>query len=158
MSSEGIRLQGLNGSYPAKKAAELKENDVIIWNYGYQSRVLSVIPTASGKSVKVLLESSDKVVRERILRSNRCVAVKKMNMRVKDPITMHPIEKALVEQKSGRRSLAADVTMILEQFTTVDLLKYFVSRLKGETLLRYFLVQQIIANEARKETEENYGK
>ncbi len=53
-------LQGI-GSVPAKAVRELDPfgGDIILWNYGYKSRVLRTIPSPSGKTFSVVLQSLD---------------------------------------------------------------------------------------------------
>lgn len=66
-----IKLQGIPGYHPGTPVSELKAGDVIIWNYGYTSKVLSIEPT--GKcSYKLTTENNGKTY-ERIFRGTRLV-------------------------------------------------------------------------------------
>lgn len=70
-----IQLQGI-GKVEAKKVNELNIGDVIMWNFGYTSTVVDLIPTKSGKSIKCMLRSNqDGVIRDRTMRSDRLVAI-----------------------------------------------------------------------------------
>jgi hypothetical protein len=73
-------LQGI-GDVPAVKAGTITKGMTLRWNYGYESKVLSVKPSSSGKSVTVKLQGYDDKGRktsigERTLRSDRLVGVK----------------------------------------------------------------------------------
>lgn len=55
---------------------ELKTGDVIMWNYGYTSTVVDLIPSKTGKTITCLLKSNqDGVVRERKMGAERLVAI-----------------------------------------------------------------------------------
>lgn len=70
-----IHLEGMYGMQPAKRASEIKVGDVLLWNYGYTSRVLEVTPSKTGKSVTVLLKNDTTGnINPRLMRSNRLVA------------------------------------------------------------------------------------
>ena len=50
--------------------------DVIMWNYGYTSTVVDLIPSKTGKTITCLLKSNqDGVVRERKMGAERLVAI-----------------------------------------------------------------------------------
>lgn len=71
---EKITLQGIYGMLEAKMVKDLVVGDVITWNYGYQSKVIELIPSKSGKSVNVILQSlSDGVIRNRSMRATSLV-------------------------------------------------------------------------------------
>lgn len=44
-----MRLQGI-GMCEAVEASNLKIGDVVIWNYGYKSQVVDIIPSKTGKT------------------------------------------------------------------------------------------------------------
>ena len=70
-----VHLQGV-GDKLAKKVCELKIGDVIMWNWGYTSTVVDLIPNKSGKSIKCVLKSShDGIIRDRLMRSETLVAI-----------------------------------------------------------------------------------
>lgn len=53
-----INLQGLPYPVPAVRAADLRPGTVIVWNYGYTSTVVSVVPSATGKSLTLTTRSN----------------------------------------------------------------------------------------------------
>lgn len=69
-----IKLQGIYGRKEAKAVKDLKIGDVITWNYGYQSEVVEMIPSKTGKTFTVMLRSlQDGIVRDRKMRADRLV-------------------------------------------------------------------------------------
>ena len=46
-----VKLQGIYNKQEAKAVKELKTGDVIMWNYGYTSTVVDLIPSKTGKSI-----------------------------------------------------------------------------------------------------------
>ena len=71
-----IKLQGLYGLKNAKPVNELKNGDVIIWNFGYKSEVVGLTPSKTGKTYVVSLNSQqDGVIRERKMSATNLVAV-----------------------------------------------------------------------------------
>ena len=60
----------------AKAVKELKTGDVIVWNYGYTSTVVDLIPSKTGKTITCMLKSNqDGVIRERKMGAERLVAI-----------------------------------------------------------------------------------
>lgn len=50
--------------------------DVIVWNYGYTSTVVDLIPSKTGKTITCMLKSNqDGVIRERKMGAERLVAI-----------------------------------------------------------------------------------
>ena len=45
-----VKLQGIYNKQEAKAVKELKTGDVIMWNYGYTSTVVDLIPSKTGKT------------------------------------------------------------------------------------------------------------
>ena len=71
-----VKLQGIYNKQEAKTVKELKTGDVIMWNYGYTSTVVDLIPSKTGKTITCLLKSNqDGVVRERKMSAERLVAI-----------------------------------------------------------------------------------
>ena len=69
-----VKLQGIYNKQEAKAVKELKTGDVIMWNYGYTSTVVDLIPSKTGKTITCLLKSNqDGVVRERKMGAERLV-------------------------------------------------------------------------------------
>lgn len=76
-----VSLQGI-GKTPAIKAGSIKKGMTLKWNFGYTSKVLSVTPSKSGKSVEIETQGFDQFGRKtsvgkRTLRADRLVGVKK---------------------------------------------------------------------------------
>lgn len=71
-----IKLQGIYNQQAAKAVKELKTGDVIVWNYGYTSTVVDLIPSKTGKTITCMLKSNqDGVIRERKMGAERLVAI-----------------------------------------------------------------------------------
>lgn len=69
-----IKLQGIYGKKEAKEIKDLKIGDVITWNYGYQSEVVEMIPSKTGKTFTVMLKSlSDGIIRDRKMKATTLV-------------------------------------------------------------------------------------
>ena len=49
-----VKLQGIYNKQEAKAVKELKTGDVIMWNYGYTSTVVDLIPSKTGKTIIIL--------------------------------------------------------------------------------------------------------
>lgn len=47
----GVHLQGFRGYFEGTKAIDIKVGDVLVWNYGLLSKVISKEISPSGKSV-----------------------------------------------------------------------------------------------------------
>lgn len=52
-----VKLQGIYNKQEAKAVKELKTGDVIMWNYGYTSTVVDLIPSKTGKTITCLLKA-----------------------------------------------------------------------------------------------------
>jgi len=71
-----VKLQGIHGQQPAKAVKELKTGDVIVWNFGYTSTVVELIPSKTGKTITCMLKSNqDGIIRERKMSAERLVAI-----------------------------------------------------------------------------------
>lgn len=71
-----MRLQGISRELEDKKVSDLVIGDIIVWNYGYKSEVVSIEYTKSKKSINLKLKSlQDGIIRDRLLRSAKLVAV-----------------------------------------------------------------------------------
>lgn len=69
-----IKLQGIYRMQEAKEVKDLKIGDVITWNYGYQSKVVNMIPSKTGKTITLSLESlDDNIVRTRKMKATTLV-------------------------------------------------------------------------------------
>lgn len=52
-----VKLQGIYGQQKGTAVKNLKVGDVIVWNYGYKSEVLELIPSKTGKTITAILKS-----------------------------------------------------------------------------------------------------
>ena len=50
----GVHLQGFKGYFEGTKAIDIKVGDVLVWNYGLLSKVISKEMSPSGKSVYLI--------------------------------------------------------------------------------------------------------
>lgn len=141
-----VKLQGIYGKKNAIPAAELKPGMVTVWNYGYTETVKSVEPTKSGKSVKcVIISNESGNEHTRTMRADRLVAVKEEEAK-------NPIDKAIAEREKTIYGIYSDIGTALDDFTTSELVEYYIERF-GSGVLRDFVEQQIIAAEISKEKE-----
>ena len=71
-----VKLQGIYNKQEAKAVKELKTGDVIVWNFGYTSTVVELIPSKTGKTITSMLKSNqDGIIRERKMSAERLVAI-----------------------------------------------------------------------------------
>lgn len=141
-----VKLQGISGQQAGTRAKDLKIGDVCVWNYGMKSEVMEIIPSKTGKTFIFKMKSfSDGVIRERKMGANTLVVVEPKN----EEEPTHPVEKALKERKTTYNGIYSDVGVALDKFSTEELAKYYLEKF-GDGGLRYFLEQQIIANEINK--------
>lgn len=144
-----IKLQGIHSPQKAIPAGDLKPGIVTVWNFGFTETIKKVDHTKSGKSVKCLIVS-DETGNEhtRTMRVDRLVAVKEVEE--EDP--KNPIDKALASRQKTYSGIYSDVGTALDAFSTSELAEYYMQRF-GDSALRYFLEQGIIAAEISKEKE-----
>ena len=142
-----IKLQGIYSPQKAIPAGELKPGMVTVWNYGFTETIKKVETTKSGKSVKCLIVS-DETGNEhtRTIRVDRLVAVKE------EEEPKNPIEKALASRQKTYSGIYSDVGTALDAFSTSELAEYYIQRF-GDSALRYFIEQGIIAAEISREKE-----
>ena len=71
-----MKLQGVYGEQKEKAVEDLRIGDVIMWNYGYKSEVVELIPSKTGKTITYMLRSlQDNIVRDRKMGAKRKVAI-----------------------------------------------------------------------------------
>lgn len=71
-----VKLQGLYGEKKGTATKDLKIGDIIIWNFGYKSEVVEIIPSKTGKTIQFMLKScEDGTVRCRKMGAERLVVV-----------------------------------------------------------------------------------
>lgn len=71
-----VKLQGIAGQQAGTAVKDLKIGDILIWNYGYKSEVVELIPSKTGKTITAMLRSQqDGQIRARKMGSERLVVV-----------------------------------------------------------------------------------
>lgn len=141
-----IKLQGISGQQKGTATKDLKVGDVIIWNYGYKSEVVEIIPSKTGKTITFMLKSLESGnINPRKMGANTLVVVEKQE---EEP--RNEVEKAIRNRKETHNGIYSDMGTALDKFSTEELVDYFINILGCESSLRYYLEQQIIANEINK--------
>lgn len=142
-----IKLQGISGQQEGTATKNLKIGDVIIWNYGMKSEVVEIIPSKTGKTITFMLKScQDGEIRSRKMGAERLVTVEKKQQ--EEP--KNDVEKAIQNRKQTYNGIYSDIGIALDKFSTEELMKFYVEKY-GESTIRYYLEQQIIAGEINKE-------
>lgn len=71
-----IKLQGISGQQAGTHAKDLKIGNIIVWDYGYKSEVVEIVPSKTGKTFTFLLKSlEDGKIRDRKMGADRLVVV-----------------------------------------------------------------------------------
>lgn len=141
-----VKLQGIQGQQKGTPTKDLKCGDIIIWNYGYKSEVVEIVPSKTGKTITFMLKSfEDGQIRSRKMGADRLVVVEEKQE--EEPI--NEIAKAIKNRKKSHYNIYSEVGVVLDKFTTVELVEYYLEEF-GDGGLRYFLEQQLIANEINK--------
>lgn len=52
-----VKLQGISGNQTGTPTKKLKIGDVIVWNFGYKSKVVEINPSKTGKTITFMLKS-----------------------------------------------------------------------------------------------------
>lgn len=144
--SNTIKLQGISGQQNAIPTKELKVGDFIIWNYGYKSEVVEIIPSKTGKTITFMLKSLESGnINPRKMGADRLVAVEKKQ----EEESRNEVEKAIRNRKETYNGIYSDIGMVLDKFSTEELAKFYLEKF-GDGGLRYWLEQQIIASEINK--------
>lgn len=142
-----IKLQGIYGHHEGTATKDLKIGDVIVWNYGYKSEVVEIIPSKTGKTITFMLKSLDSGnISPRKMGAERLVVVEKKQ----EAEPKNKVEKAIKNLKKTYYGIYSDVGTVLDNFTTKELADYYINILGCESSLRYYLEQQIIADEINK--------
>lgn len=142
-----VKLQGIYGQQTGTPTKDLKVGDVIIWNYGYKSEVVEIIPSKTGKTITFMLKSLDSGnISPRKMVAERLVVVEKKQ----EAEPKNKVEKAIKNLKKTYYGIYSDVGTVLDNFTTKELADYYINILGCESSLRYYLEQQIIADEINK--------
>lgn len=71
-----VKLQGIYGHQHGTPVKNLKVGDVIIWNFGYKSEVVALLPSKTGKTITAMLKSfEDGQIRPRKMGAERLVVI-----------------------------------------------------------------------------------
>lgn len=139
-----IKLQGICGQQEAIPTKQLKVGDLIVWNFGYKSEVIEIMPSKTGKTITFMLKSLDSGnISPRKMGADRLVAVEQKEE------TKSQIDKAIENRKETYNGIYGDVGNALDKFSTLELADYYLKRF-GDGGLRYFLEEQITAAEINK--------
>lgn len=140
-----IKLQGISGQKKGTPAKGLKVGDVIVWNYGYKSEVVEIIPSKTSKTITFMLKSLESGnINPRKMRADSLVVVDE-----KEEEPTNEIEKAIQGREKTYYGIYSDVGTVLDKFSTEELAKFYIEKF-GDGGLRYFLEQQIITSEINK--------
>lgn len=144
--SNTIKLQGIYGTKEGTPTKKLKVGDVIVWNYGYKSEVIEIIPSKTGKTITFMLKSFESGnISPRKMGSDRLVVVEKK----KEEEPQNEVEKAIRNRKETYNGIYSDIGTVLDKFSTEELAKFYLEKF-GDGGLRYWLEQQIVASEISK--------
>ena len=141
-----VKLQGMYGAQKGTPTKDLKVGDVIVWNYGYKSEVVEIIPSKTGKTITFMLRSLESGnVNPRKMGADRLVVIEEKKPEEPDS----EVERAIRNRKETYNGIYSDIGTALDKFNTEELAKYYLDRF-GDGGLRYFLEQQIISAEINK--------
>ena len=144
--SNTIKLQGIHGAQKGTPTKFLKVGDVIVWNYGYKSQVVEIIPSKTGKTFTFMLKSLESGnISSRKMGADRLVVVEEKQ----EEEPTNEVEKAIRNRKETYNGIYSDVGVVLDKFSTEELVKFYLEKF-GDGGLRYWLEQQIIASEISK--------
>ena len=142
-----VKLQGIYGQQKGTSTKNLKVGDIIIWNYGYKSEVVEIIPSKTGKTITFMLKSLESgKINPRKMDADRLVVVEEKTQEEKK----NEVEKAIQNRKETYNGIYSDIGTALDRFSTAELADYYINVLGCESSLRYYLEQQITANEINK--------
>ena len=141
-----VKLQGIYGTKEGTPTKNLKVGDVLIWNYGYKSEVVEIIPSKTGKTITFMMKSIESgKISPRKMGADRLVVVEEKQ----EEEPTNEIEKAIKNRKTTHNSIYSDIGLVLDKFSTEELAKFYLEKF-GDGGLRYWLEQQIVASEISK--------
>ena len=144
--SNTIKLQGIHEAQKGTPTKKLKVGDVLIWNYGYKSEVMEIIPSKTGKTFTFMLKSLESGnISPRKMGADRLVVVEEKQ----EEEPTNEVEKAIRNRKETYNGIYSDMGVVLDKFSTEELVKFYLEKF-GDGGLRYWLEQQIIASEISK--------
>lgn len=69
-----VKLQGICNHKMGIKVSDLRPGNILLWNYGYKSEVINLIPSKTGKTITLQLKSlQDGIIRNRKMSSETLV-------------------------------------------------------------------------------------
>ena len=75
-----VKLQGIHGEKKGTPTKDLIIGDVIIWNFGYKSEVVEIIPSKTGKTITFMLKSIESGnINPRKMGADRLVVIEEKN-------------------------------------------------------------------------------
>ena len=142
-----VKLQGISGHQKGTATKDLKIGDVIIWNYGYKSEVVGILPSKTGKTITFMLKSFESGnINARKMGADRLVVIEERQP--EEPKS--EVEKAINNRTTTYNGIYSDIGHALDKFSTAELADYYINVLGCESSLRYYLEQQITASEINK--------
>jgi hypothetical protein len=153
--SDTIKLQGINGQRQGTKVKDLKVGCVLVWNFGYKSEVVEILPSKTGKTYTIKEKSfTDGVVRDRKMGANRLVVAEQVEEQEEEKTPENPIDnvqKAIDGRKRTYNSIYSDIGVVLDQFSTLELAEHLIKICGTDSSLRYYIEEQITKHEINKE-------
>lgn len=154
--SNTIKLQGIRGQQAAIKVKDLKVGGILVWNFGYKSKVVEMIPSKTGKTFIIKCKSlQDGIIRDRKMGADRLVVVEQTEEtkeeRKKPEKPIDKIQEAIDGRKRTYNGIYSDIGLVLDQFSTLELADHLIKISCTDSTLRYYIEQQIINHEINKE-------
>ena len=144
--ADTVKLQGIYGAKEGIPTKDLKVGDVLIWNYGYKSEVVEILPSKTGKTITFVMKSLETgKITPRKMGADRLVVVE--GKQEEEP--QNEVEKAIRNRKETYNGIYSDIGTALDKFSTEELAKFYLEKF-GDGGLRYWLEQQIVASEINK--------
>lgn len=141
-----VKLQGIYGAKKGTPTKDLKVGDVLVWNYGYKSEVVEIIPSKTGKTITFMMKSLESGnISPRKMGADRLVVVEERQ----EEEPQNEVEKAIRNRKETYNGIYSDIGTALDKFSTEELAKFYLEKF-GDGGLRYWLEQQIVASEISK--------
>ena len=71
-----VKLQGICGQQEGTPTKNLKVGDVLVWNYGYKSEIMEILPSKTGKTITFTIKSLESGnISQRKMRADKLVVV-----------------------------------------------------------------------------------
>ena len=68
-------LQGI-GHVPAKTAQELRNGDTVMWNFGYTSLIVDIVPRGKTQLVAMMVEQQSGTFTQRVMKRTTLIGMK----------------------------------------------------------------------------------